>query len=118
MLDGLIRHVRRGETRSLVLRGEAGIGKSALLDYLVKQASECRIARATGAEAEMELAFAALHQLCGPLMDRGELLPAPQRDALATAFGMSAGPAPDRFLVAWRHSACCPRWPTTSRWCV
>jgi AAA ATPase domain len=99
-LDGVLRTVRDGRSAVLVLRGDAGIGKTAVLDYLVEQASGCRIARATGAEAEMELAFAGLHQLCGPMLDRGELLPGPQRDALATVFGRSAGPAPDRFLVA------------------
>ena len=91
--------VRAGESRVLVLRGEPGVGKTALLDYLVGQASECRVARAAGVQSEMELAFAGLHQLCAPMLDRLESLPAPQRAALRTAFGISAGPAPDRFLV-------------------
>jgi DNA-binding CsgD family transcriptional regulator len=84
----------------LVLRGEAGVGKTALLDYVLERASGCRIARAAGVESEMELPFAGLHQLCAPMLGRLELLPAPQRDALQVAFGLSEGGAPDRFLVA------------------
>jgi DNA-binding CsgD family transcriptional regulator len=99
-LDLLMSAVRAGESRTLVLRGDAGVGKSALLDYLVERAADCRILRAVGVDAEMELAYAGLHQLCGPLFDRLEPLPAPQRDALATAFGLRAGEAPDRFLVS------------------
>ena len=99
LLDGLLSSVRRGESRSLVLRGEAGIGKTALLEYLVESASDLQVARATGVESEMELAFASLHQLCAPLLEPLERLPAPQRDALRIVFGLAAGPAPDRFLV-------------------
>jgi DNA-binding CsgD family transcriptional regulator/tetratricopeptide (TPR) repeat protein len=99
LLDGLIDDVRRGESRSLVLRGEAGIGKTALLDHLVESASELTVARAVGVESEMQLAFAGLHQLCAPLLDQLNRLPGPQRDALRIVFGLSAGPAPDRFLV-------------------
>jgi AAA ATPase domain len=99
LLDELVSSVRRGESRSLVLRGEAGIGKTALMEYLVESASNLKVARATGVESEMELAFASLHQLCAPLLDRLERLPAPQRDALRIVFGLSSGPAPDRFLV-------------------
>ena len=98
-LDDLLDAVRRGESRSLVLRGEAGIGKTALLDYLVESASDMTIARAVGVESEMELAFASLHQLCAPLLDRLPRLPDPQRDALEIVFGVTAGPAPDRFLI-------------------
>src|SRR6185436_10197156 len=98
-LDDLLASVRRGESRSLVLRGEAGIGKTALLEYLVESASDLQVARATGVESEMELAFASLHQLCAPLLEPLERLPAPQRDALQIVFGLAAGPAPDRFLV-------------------
>ncbi|HEV2180307.1 MAG TPA: ATP-binding protein, partial [Gemmatimonadaceae bacterium] len=98
-LDRLLDDVRSGQSRALVLRGEAGVGKSALLEYLVAQASSCRIARAVGVESEMELAFAGLHQLCAPLLSYRERLPAPQRDALGTAFGLNAGAAADRFLV-------------------
>jgi DNA-binding CsgD family transcriptional regulator len=98
-LDALVAAVRRGESRSLVLRGEAGIGKTALLEYLVGSASELTVVRAEGVESEMELAFASLHQLCAPMLDRLELLPGPQRQALEIVFGLSAGAAPDRFLV-------------------
>jgi DNA-binding CsgD family transcriptional regulator len=84
----------------LVLRGEAGVGKTALLEYVAEQASECRIARVAGVESEMELAFAGLHQLCAPMLDGLEALPSPQQDALRIAFGMQGGAAPDRFLVA------------------
>ena len=99
VLDGMVGDVRRGESRSLVLRGEAGIGKSALLQYLVESASDLTVDRAVGVESEMELAFASLHQLCGPMLDRLASLPAPQRQALEIVFGLSAGAAPDRFLV-------------------
>jgi DNA-binding CsgD family transcriptional regulator len=99
LLDGLVDDVRRGESRSLVLRGEAGIGKTALLDYLVESASGLTIARAVGVESEMELAFAGLHQLCAPQLDQIERLPGPQRDALRIVFGLAAGPAPPRFMV-------------------
>ncbi len=99
-LDLLVSTVRAGESQTLVLRGDAGVGKSALLDYLVERAADCRILHAVGVEAEMELAYAGLHQLCAPLFDRLEPLPVPQRDALTTAFGLQAGEAPDRFLVS------------------
>src|SRR4051795_8636603 len=98
-LDRLVATVRAGQSAVLVIRGEAGVGKSALLTYLIERASGCRIARAAGVESEMELPFAGLHQLCAPMLDRVDRLPAPQRDALATAFGLSAGDPPDRFLV-------------------
>ena len=99
MLDELLEGIRRGESRSLVLRGEAGIGKTALLEYLVESASELTVVRAVGVESEMELAFASLHQLCAPMLDRLDRLPGPQRQALEIVFGVSAGAAPDRFLV-------------------
>jgi DNA-binding CsgD family transcriptional regulator len=99
VLDQLIDAVRAGGSRVLVVRGEPGVGKSALLDYLAGQASGCRVVRAAGVESEMELAFAGLHQLLAPVLDRLEGLPGPQREALRTAFGLSSGPAPDRFLV-------------------
>jgi DNA-binding CsgD family transcriptional regulator len=81
------------------MRGEPGVGKTVLLDYLAGRASGCRVARAAGVQSEMELAFAGLHQLCAPMLDHAESLPVPQREALRTAFGLSAGPVPDRFLV-------------------
>ena len=99
LLDGLLGDIGRGESRSLVLRGEAGVGKTALFEYLVASASELTVVRAVGVESEMELAYASLHQLCAPLLDRLEVLPAPQRQALEIVFGLSAGAAPDRFLV-------------------
>ncbi len=99
LLDELLDDVRRGESRSLVLRGEAGIGKTALLEYLLDSAAELTVARAVGVEAEMVLAYASIHQLCAPLLDGLERLPSPQRDALEIVFGLDAGPAPDRFLV-------------------
>jgi DNA-binding CsgD family transcriptional regulator len=83
----------------LVLRGEPGVGKTALLDELAGQAQGCRVVRAAGVQSEMEFAFAGLHQLLAPMLNRVERLPVPQRDALRTAFGISAGPPPDRFLV-------------------
>jgi DNA-binding CsgD family transcriptional regulator len=99
VLDRLVAGVRKGQSRVLILRGEAGVGKTALLGHLAAAAEGCRIVRAAGVESEMELAFAGLHALCMPLLDRLEHLPPPQRDALSTAFGLSAGPPPDRFLV-------------------
>ncbi|MCU1428780.1 MAG: ATP-dependent transcriptional regulator, MalT-like, LuxR family [Actinomycetia bacterium] len=99
MLDRLLEAVRGGESRVLVVRGEPGVGKTALLEYVDGQASGCRVARAAGVQSEMELAFAALHQLCAPMLDHLERLPAPQRDALSTAFGLTSGAAPARFLV-------------------
>jgi DNA-binding CsgD family transcriptional regulator len=82
-----------------VVRGEPGVGKTALLEYLVERASGCRVAHASAVESEMELAYAGVHQLLAPMLHRLERLPAPQRDALGTAFGISPGSAPDRFLV-------------------
>jgi DNA-binding CsgD family transcriptional regulator len=99
VLDRFVAGVQAGEGRALVVRGEPGVGKTVLLDYLAGRASGCRVARAAGVQSEMELAFAALHQLCAPMLDHAESLPVPQREALRTAFGLSAGPAPDRFLV-------------------
>ena len=99
LLDDLVSAIRRGESRSLVLRGEAGIGKTALLEHLIASASDLTVVRAVGVESEMELAYASLHQLCGPLLDRLDRLPVPQRQAMEIVFGLSAGGAPDRFLV-------------------
>jgi hypothetical protein len=99
LMDDLVAAVRRGESRSLVLKGEAGIGKTALLEYLIASASDLTVVRAVGVQSDMELAFASLHQLCGPLLDTLETLPSPQRHAMEIVFGLSAGEAPDRFLV-------------------
>jgi len=98
-LDRLLAGARAGQSRVLVLHGEAGVGKTALLDYLHEQASGFRVARAAGVESEMELAFAGLHQLCTPMLSHLASLPGPQRDALSTVFGLSSGQAPDRLLV-------------------
>jgi DNA-binding CsgD family transcriptional regulator len=98
-LAQLVAGVRAGQSRVLVLRGEAGVGKTALLGHLSAAAEGCRIARAAGVESEMELAFAGLHALCAHMLGRLRHLPSPQRNALSTAFGLSAGPPPDRFLV-------------------
>ena len=100
VMDGLLDDARTGRSGVLVLRGEAGIGKTALLEHASESASDFRLLRAVGVESEMELAFAALHQLCAPVDDLVDRLPAPQREALEITFGVSAGAAPDRFLVA------------------
>jgi len=99
VLDEMIAAVRDGHSRTLVVRGEAGVGKTALLNYAMRSASDLRVVRAAGVESEMELAFAALHLLCAPMLDRLGRLPAPQRQALGIVFGLSEGPPPDRFLV-------------------
>jgi DNA-binding CsgD family transcriptional regulator len=99
ILDRVVDAVRAGESRALILSGEPGVGKTALLEYLHGRASACHVVSVAGVQSEMELAFAALHQLCSPLLGNLQGLPLPQRDALRTAFGMSPGPAPDRFLV-------------------
>jgi DNA-binding CsgD family transcriptional regulator len=99
VLDGLGADARAGRSGVLVVRGDAGVGKTALLEHAIRSASDLRVLRSVGVEAEMELAFAALHQLCVPVLDRLERLPGPQRDALATTFGLSAGAVPDRFFV-------------------
>src|SRR5689334_11888364 len=99
-LDSLMEDLRSGRGWALVVRGEAGVGKSALLEYGAGAAPDMRVARAAGVESEMELAFAGLHQLCAPMLGHLERLPAPQRDALRVAFGLQDGGAPDQFLVA------------------
>jgi DNA-binding CsgD family transcriptional regulator len=100
VLRRLVAAARAGQSGVLVVRGEAGVGKTALLDYLAQQADGCRVARAAGVGSEMELAYAGLHQLCSHFLDSLGTLPEPQRDALITAFGLSAGEPPDRFMVA------------------
>jgi AAA ATPase domain len=99
MLDGLLAHVREGQSGVLVLRGEAGIGKTALLRYAARHASGFRVAQVAGVQAEMELPFAGIHQLCAPLLDHLGALPQPQQDALNVALGLASGDVPDRFLV-------------------
>src|SRR5215211_2755416 len=100
MLDRLLEDVRGGQSAVLVVRGEAGVGKTALLQHCARQASGFRVARVAGVESEMELPFAGLHQLCAPMLGRLDALPEPQRAALCVALGLSSGAAPDRFLVA------------------
>ncbi|WP_371402158.1 AAA family ATPase [Kribbella sp. NBC_00662] len=99
VLDQLLADVRKGGSQVLVVRGEAGVGKSALLHYATDSAHDLRLLRAVGVQSEMELVFAALHQLCMPLLDRMDRIPEPQQRALATVFGLAPGPAPDRFMV-------------------
>ncbi|MFF4796109.1 ATP-binding protein [Streptomyces sp. NPDC001276] len=98
-LAKLLASVRAGESRALVVHGEAGMGKSALLDHLAGKAADCRVLRIVGMQSEMELVFAGLHQLCAPLLDRLDRLPIPQRDALRTAFGLREGPPPKPLLI-------------------
>ena len=99
VLDRLLEAVRGGESLALVLAGEPGIGKTALLEHLVERAADCRVISVSGVQSEMELAFAALHQVCAPLLDRLPAVPAPQADALRITFGLDSGPVPDRLLV-------------------
>src|SRR4051812_49392189 len=98
-LDHLLESVRGGQSAALVVRGKPGIGKTALLEYAIDSASDFSVVRAAAVESEIELPFAGLHQLCIPLLDRLACLPAPQRDALETVFGLSTGTPPDRFFV-------------------
>jgi DNA-binding CsgD family transcriptional regulator/tetratricopeptide (TPR) repeat protein len=98
-LDRLVEAVQAGDSRALVVRGDPGVGKTVLLDYVAERAHGCHVARAAGVPSETELAFAGLHQLCAPMLSRASRLPGPQQDALRTAFGIAAGPPPDRFLV-------------------
>jgi predicted ATPase len=99
VLEQFLAAVRSGESRALVLHGEPGIGKTALLEFLVASATDCRVISVSGVQSEMELAFAALHQICAPLLDRLPAIPAPQAAALRITFGLDSGPVPDRLLV-------------------
>src|SRR5258708_9434496 len=99
VLDRVVDAGRAGESEALVVAGEPGVGKTALLDYMAGRAAGCRVEGAGGVRSEMELAFAGLQQLCAPMLDYVDRLPVPEWDALRTALGVSAGPAPDRFLV-------------------
>src|SRR4051794_41869834 len=99
-LDGVLADARDGQSAVLVIRGPPGIGKTALLRYAARQASGLRATEVEGVQAEMELPFAGIHQLCAPLLDGLEGLAAPQQDALGVALGVASGEAPDRFLVA------------------
>src|SRR5918992_377739 len=95
LLDRLLENVRAGQSAVLVVRGAAGVGKTALLHHCAGEASGFRVARIAGVESEMELPFAGLHKLCAPMFDRLDALPRPQRTALRVALGLSSGPAPD-----------------------
>jgi hypothetical protein len=106
LLDELAKAGRAGESRVLVLHGEPGVGKTALLDYLIEAAWGCRIVRAAGVESEMDLPFAGLHQLCAPFLDRIVRLPEPQRNALGTALGLRDGPLRTASRSAWPSWAC------------
>src|SRR4029079_10224690 len=98
-LGRLLTDIRSGRSGVLVVRGEAGIGKTALLEQLIAEAAGCVVARATGVQADMELPFAGLQQLFGSMLGSLERLPDPQREAVEVAFGLRSGPAPDRFEV-------------------
>src|ERR671935_2761161 len=100
LLDRLLENVREGQSAVLVIQGEAGIGKTALLHHCAERASGFRVARIAGVESEMELPFAGLHQLCAPMLGQLPALPEPQQAALRVALGLASGEAPDRFLVA------------------
>ena len=98
-LGQLLEAARGGRSGALVVHGEAGVGKTALLEDVIASAAGMRVARVAGIESEMELAYAALQQLCAQMLDGLDRLPDPQRDALGVVFGLRAGEAPDRFLV-------------------
>jgi DNA-binding CsgD family transcriptional regulator len=98
-LSRLVGDVRAGQSRALLLRGEPGVGKTVLLDHLAGLGARCTVVRVAGVQTEMELPFAGLYQACAPLLDRIDAIAAPRREALRTAFGLSEGPAPDRFLI-------------------
>src|SRR6476646_8112691 len=100
VLDRLLETARGGQSAVLVIRGEAGIGKTALVGYAAQQAAGFRVAQIAGVEAEMELPFAGLHRLCTPMLTQLDALPDPQQNALRVSFALASGDAPDRFLVA------------------
>ena len=99
VLDRLLEDVRAGTSRALVVHGEAGAGKTALLDYVARRAPDCRVVSTTGAQAETDFGFAALHQLCTPVLGHLDAVPPPQRQALRITFGIASGRVPDRILV-------------------
>src|ERR1700726_914822 len=99
VLGRLLNAARAGDGGVLVVHGEPGVGKTALLEWTVEEGRQLRVLRTVGVEGEMEIPFSALQQLCSPILDRSERLPDPQRDALSVAFGLSAGQAPNPFLV-------------------
>src|ERR1700733_7526372 len=100
VLERLLANARGGQSGVLVIRGEAGVGKTSLLRESIAEASDFRVARSVGVESEMEVAFAGLHPVCAPMLTGLGELPEPQANALSVAFGLSPGDPPDRFLVA------------------
>src|SRR5260370_12143706 len=116
-LSDLLDAARAGRSGVLVLRGEPGAGKTALLDWTIESAAGLRVARVAGVESEMELAFAALQQVCAPMLDQLAGLPDPQRDALGVAFGLKTGPAPDPFLVGLAPLHLLPQAPARAPPC-
>src|SRR4051794_7275485 len=100
LLEGVLEDVRRGRSAVLVIRGEPGIGKTALLRYVAQQGTGCRVAQIAGVGSEMEFAYAGLHLLCAPMLERLSVLPEPQQVAVRVALGLASGDPPDRFLVA------------------
>ena len=117
-LIGLLDGVRRGDSSALVIRGEAGIGKTALLHYCGRQAAGCRVGWLAGVESELELPFAALHQLCEPLLAGLPALPPHQQQALQVSFGLASGSVPDRFLVGLAVLGLLAERPANGPWCV
>ena len=115
-LDDLLDRVRGGESAVLVIRGEAGIGKTALMHYFARQASGCRLVQIDGVESEMELPLAALHQLCTPMLSCLATLPEPQQRALRVAFGLAEEPAPDRFVLGLAVLSLRAEMPPRARW--
>src|SRR5689334_15300693 len=99
VLDRVVEDAKGARSRVLVLRSEAGIGKSSLLEYLGEKATACRVEHSVGIESEMDLAFSGLHQTCASMLDKVDRLPQPQRAALHTVFGLESGPPPDQFLI-------------------
>src|SRR4029079_5550014 len=99
VVDAMLHRAYDGESAALVMLGEAGIGKTALMNYCARQAAGCRVARIAGVQTEFEMPYAALHQLCQPMLDHLDALPEPQQMALRVAFGLAAGNPPDRFVV-------------------
>ena len=117
-LSQLLEAARAGRSGVLVVRGEPGVGKTALLDWAIGSAAGLRVARVAGVESEMELAFAALQQLCAPMLGKLEGLPGPQRAALGVAFGLKRGRRRTGSWWGWPRSACCRRWLSSSRCCA
>lgn len=117
-LDTLLHDVREGHSRALVLRGEPGIGKTALLDYLAARAAPLRVVRAAGVEAESEFAYSAVQSLCAPLLSGLDRLPPVQQEALRVALGMSAGNPPRCSWSGWPCSACSRKRRPSLRWCA